>query len=272
MVGQAPIIALLICMIFDEVSQAVPFLLTISAVWFGVNNAAREIVYELPIYKRERMFNQGIIPYLLSKITVLCSFATLQCILFTFMISVRFNSEDPSWKDPLSTFFWMLFISLISALMGLFLSAIMNTVEKVMTFVPIVLIPQIMLAGLIAKITNKLVEFLSYFTISRWGTEGFSIIQQKVRITIPSVAAPTNPGEMQVPGSPPTDMQNGSRSMVVNAVDNLKESFHTTMYQDWFGSYHSTLKLDVIMLSILGFVFFICIFIALRKKDPLKIR
>lgn len=274
MVGQAPIIAALICLIFDEVSQAVPFLLTISAVWFGVNNAAREIVSELPIYKRERMFNQGIIPYLLSKITVLCTFATLQCILFTFMITVRFNGEDPSWNAPFYTFCWMLFISFISALMGLFLSAIMNTVEKVMTFVPIVLIPQIMLAGLIAKITNKLVEFLSYFTISRWGTEGFSAIQEKVRITIPSVGVPPNQDPTQMPESPPPDpdVQSGATSQVVNAVENLKESFHSTMYEDWFGSYHSTLKLDIIMLSILGFLFFICIFIALRSKDPLKIR
>ena len=49
MILQAPIIAILICFIFKEISGAVPFLMAISAIWFGVNNAAREIVAESPI-------------------------------------------------------------------------------------------------------------------------------------------------------------------------------------------------------------------------------
>lgn len=262
MVGQAPIIAALICMIFSSIGQAIPFLLTISALWFGVNNAAREIVAELPIYKRERMFNQAIIPYILSKVTVLGSFAAVQCMIFTAIMYLRYSGCASTevcvnWNDPLLTFTWMLFVSVVGTLMGLFLSAIVTTTEKVMTLVPIVLIPQIMLAGLIAKINSLPVEWMSYLTLSRWGTEGFCHIQKEVIITQPLV-----------PGT--SDTEAISQDMVANAVDNLTANYHHS-YFDNFGSFAATFKLDIIVLLIMGFSFFIAVYMALKSKDPLKV-
>ena len=49
-----------------------------------------------------------------------------------------------------------------------------------MTILPLILLPQIMLAGLVAKVSNGIVEFISYFTLSRWGVEGFNIIQENI--------------------------------------------------------------------------------------------
>ena len=78
MLIQAPIIAVLICFIFNEISSGVLFMIAISAIWLGTQNAAREIVSEQAIYKRERMFNLDIFPYILSKITVLSSFSIIK--------------------------------------------------------------------------------------------------------------------------------------------------------------------------------------------------
>lgn len=50
-----------------------------AAIMFGCINAAREVVKELSIYKRERLVNIGIIPYLFSKIVVLGVLCLLQC-------------------------------------------------------------------------------------------------------------------------------------------------------------------------------------------------
>jgi hypothetical protein len=61
--------------------------------------------------------------------------------------------------------------------MGLFLSAVFPNTEKVMTFVPIALIPQIMLAGVVAKLDSNVKEVVSYLTLGRWGTEGFAALQ-----------------------------------------------------------------------------------------------
>jgi hypothetical protein len=269
MLGQAPIIAILICMIFDQVSQAVPFLMAVSAIWFGTNNAAREIVGELPIFKRERMFNQGIFPYILSKITVLGAFAAAQAILFVLIIYVRYQDTNPSWNDPLVTFFWMLSISLAATLMGLLLSSLVKTTEKVMTIVPIVLIPQIMLAGIVAKISLPLVEVISYVTLSRWGTEGFSDIQQEV--SVPKMELDTASVEMNQQGQI-TDakfIQDGDTT--AQAIDELVKNFHSS-YPDRFGTWHGTLALDYLIIGILSLLFFIGIYISLKQKDSMKLK
>ena len=273
MIGQAPIIAMLVCIIFVNITQAVPFLMAISAVWFGANNAAREIVSELPIYKRERMFNQGILPYIFSKLFVLGGFAAIQSLLFIGIVSVFYSNATPpdvEWFNPLSSFLWMLFISIAASMMGLLISALVDTAEKVMTIVPIALIPQIMLAGLVAKISSGFVEFLSYFTLSRWGTEGFSIIQKEVMVGKmemkegTGVFADDNPQKFIEP-----EMIKSDQDTVANAVDNIKGQFHESY--DNFGDLQSTLTLDFLAIGFLTLVFFVGIYLALKSKDPIKI-
>jgi ABC-type multidrug transport system ATPase subunit/pSer/pThr/pTyr-binding forkhead associated (FHA) protein/ABC-type multidrug transport system permease subunit len=254
MVGQAPIIAGLICLIFSNITSAVPFLMAVCAVWFGTNNAAREIVGESPIYKRERMFNQGVLAYMFSKITVLSAFAAVQSLLFTLIISLNFNDTSPSWNNPSGTFLWMLSLSIAATMMGLLLSAIVSTTDKVMTLVPIALIPQIMLAGVVAKIENQFVEILSYATLSRWGTEGFSVIQKDVSAELPD---PLKPGETVI--------------QTVPAVDQLKESFHES-YPDRFGDWSFQLSLDEIAVLIITCLCFIGIYISLKRKDSIRIK
>jgi len=254
MVGQAPIIASLICLIFSNINQSVPFLMAVCAVWFGTNNAAREIVGEIPIFKRERMFNQGILPYMLSKITVLSTFAALQSLLFTLILYSRYSSTEPSWNNPVGTFAWMLSLSIAATMMGLLLSAVVSTTDKVMTIVPIALIPQIMLAGVMAKIENQWVEMLSYVTLSRWGTEGFSIIQKKVSVEVPN---PQNTKEVTL--------------QVVPAIKQLKESFHES-YLTRFGDWAYKLPIDQIALLIITCICFIGIYISLKTKDSIRIK
>jgi ABC transport system ATP-binding/permease protein len=267
MIGQAPIIAGLICLIFKDISPAVPFLLAVSAVWFGTNNAAREIVGESPIYKRERMFNQGIVAYMLSKITVLGTFAAIQSLLFTLIISLNFAGSDPSWDAPGSTFLWMLLVSLSASMMGLLLSAIVSTSEKVMTLVPIALIPQIMLAGIVAKISSPFVEILSYLTLSRWGNEGFCNVQQNVKIEVPVVQLSQN-----IDPSANSEQIITTKWETHNSIDQLKDCFHDN-YEKTFGNELAfSFRLDIIAIAVLSMLFLIGIYIALKRKDSIKIK
>jgi ABC-type multidrug transport system ATPase subunit/pSer/pThr/pTyr-binding forkhead associated (FHA) protein len=272
MVGQAPIIAGLICLIFKDVTQAVPFLMAVSAVWFGTNNAAREIVSEGPIYKRERMFNQGILAYMLSKITVLGTFAAIQSLLFTVIITINFSNSDPSWEAPAKTFLWMLFVSLAASMMGLLLSAIVSTTEKVMTLVPIALIPQIMLAGVVAKISSPLVEVLSYLTLSRWGNEGFCNVQENVRVEVPDIQMPPpqDPALQSATSEVPEKID--TKWETHNSIEQLEDCFYDnyekTFGNDWAFSMH----LDLVAIGVLSFIFFIGIYIALKMKDSMRIK
>ena len=250
LVMQAPIIAVLICLIFDNITQGVPFLITISAIWFGTNNAAREIVAENAIYKRERMFNLKILPYLFSKITIMSFFAILQATLFTLIIYYRYDSSEPNWNDIFSTITWMILVTFSATLMGLMLSSLVDKPEKVMSIVPISLIPQIMLAGVVAKITNPVVEIISYFTIARWGTEGLSIIQKEVYSEYP------------------VQKSSGGLTNIIDSGNQIKNQFHSS-YSDNFGDLTNSIELDFTFILMLSSIFFISIFIALKKKDSL---
>ena len=68
----------------DQPRDFVYFALALVAVWFGTSVSAREIIRERPIYVRERMFNLGIIPYLMSKLFILgfIVFFNVFCFLF----------------------------------------------------------------------------------------------------------------------------------------------------------------------------------------------
>jgi ABC-type multidrug transport system ATPase subunit len=188
MIGQAPLIAALICLIFAEITPAVPFLIVISAIWLGTNNASRAIVGEQAIFKRERMFNLRLPTYLASKVFVLGIFAVIQSALLIAVTTCGYLVRSGSglhWTSPVSSFIWLSMVCLSATLMGLLVSSALNNLEKVMTLVPLVLIPQIMLAGSITRISNWAVELLSYLTLSRWGNEGMNIIQQDIRIEGP---------------------------------------------------------------------------------------
>ena len=168
MLMQAPIIAVLMCFMFEKISLSLVFMMAISAVWFGTNNAGREIVGEMPIYLRERMFNLQIIPYILSKISVLMAFSVLQIVGFLAILSLKFSL--PNLKI---LFLLLLILSLAAILLGLLISAAVKNNEQVMTTIPMILIPQILLAGVLSEIKGGL-EFVSRFTLLRWATSGIS--------------------------------------------------------------------------------------------------
>lgn len=247
---QAPIIACLICLIFTEVSSAVPFITAISAIWFGTNNAAREIVNEASIYKRERMYNLDIFPYVFSKVFVLSFFTIVQSAIFVLILFLHFNDSLVSITSPFDVFLWMSFISISATFLGLFLSSIMSTTEKVMTIVPIILMPQIMLAGLVARINNEFVELISYFTLSRWGTEGFNIIQQEII-------------------SPISGVSGNIINTKAQATKVLNQNFHKSYHTNFSNS--STIDLDIIVVSVMTLFFVIIIFYSLKKKDSVSL-
>ena len=140
----------------------------------------------------------------------------------------------------------MSFLSIAATFLGLLLSASLATAEKVMTIVPIVLIPQIMLAGLVAKISTLPVEIISYLTFTRWGTEGFNNIQDEVVVSKANAAL-----EIEDRAS--------------NAIEELKNQFYGD-YTNWFGKWAGTLKLDTLAILILMGVMTYFIFKQLKKK------
>ncbi|MEZ4458271.1 MAG: FHA domain-containing protein [bacterium] len=177
---QAPVIAILVDMVFVSRSEGVMnrlqftpfalFLLVIAAVWFGCSNAAREIVAEQAIYRRERMVNLSIASYVLSKFAVLGALCMLQCVVLLSMTYVVLDFQG----FPLYHLAILWSSAMCGVGMGLFLSSIVRTSEAAMALVPLLLIPQVILGGAIMPVAdmNPPTWALSQATISRWAFEG----------------------------------------------------------------------------------------------------
>ncbi len=152
----------------NDMSSAVA-IMVFSAIWLGASNSAREIIKEQAIYKRERLVNLKLIPYLLSKIVPLSFISLLQSALFLFIIFVGLGL--PLFWLNVGAFF-LIFIA--SVMMGLMISALVNNTNNATAAVPLILIPQIILSGAIMPveyIRPELLQSVFYLAISKWGYE-----------------------------------------------------------------------------------------------------
>jgi ABC-type multidrug transport system ATPase subunit len=269
-IAQAPFIAMLLCMIFENFSSSVPFFISVSSIWFGTNNAAREIVSEEKIFKRERMYNQGIFPYLLSKLTVLSTLSFIQSILFTLILFYHFKDSLNAMNDPMNTCLWMFYLSIAATMLGLVLSASVNTTEKVMTIIPLALLPQIMLAGIVVPIKSIFVELLSYLTFSRWGTEGAAIIQKTVAVPNYQPKEGTLYIDKVTQQLSKPIIEKTEKDTIADAVVKISENYDSS-YKTTFSELYSTLNLDFLAILFITSILFITLFLAIKQKDSMKI-
>ncbi len=183
---QAPVIALVMNLSFVHAmndgyfpalgrSPATLFLLIVAAIWFGCSNSAREIVSEQSVYQRERMVNLRIDSYLLSKVLVGASLCAVQCciLLFGTWFTLGFDGNFGSMLLTLVLSSWG------GLGMGLVLSASVRSLEAAGTLVPILLIPQIILGGLVIPATDFPPAIRSFAggIVARWGFEAMLHIE-----------------------------------------------------------------------------------------------
>ncbi len=144
-----------------------------SVLWFGIINSGREVVKELPIYKRERFVNLNIFAYLLSKFTVLFFVCAAQCALLLVTVSlvgVRIGGRGvfmPVWFE---FYIDLLLTALVGLALGLLASCTVSTSEQVISAIPIVLLPQIILnPGLFPNPEGLLKLIVNCLVSSKWG-------------------------------------------------------------------------------------------------------
>jgi ABC transport system ATP-binding/permease protein len=150
---QAPIIALLTYLVVGakDSRDFVYFVLALVPVWFGISVAAREIVKERSIFKRERMVNLSLLPYVGSKLFTLSVIVSLQCLLLfgtLKLLHVAKLMEVPGVAGGLGQWLTMVLTGIVGIALGLFVSVLVRTSEVATSIVPLILIPQILLCGL----------------------------------------------------------------------------------------------------------------------------
>jgi ABC-type multidrug transport system ATPase subunit/ABC-type multidrug transport system permease subunit len=180
LLGQAPLFAVLVALVigqlnkgdFNDLSMKLPtvhFLMVVAALWFGCNNAARDIVGEWTIYKRERMVTLKLLSYVFSKLAVLLGLCILQC--GSMLVIVYFSCGLHS--NIFSDFAVLLLSSMIGAGLGLAISALSKTNESAIALLPVVLLPMITLGGGMRPIyvMPKAGQAISVVIPSRWSFE-----------------------------------------------------------------------------------------------------
>lgn len=157
LIVQAPIVALLLTVISGRALNDVKtlFVTAVVAIWFGANNAVRDIVAEVPIYTRERRFSLKIPSYVLSKFAVLSAFSAIQVVLFL-AILVAFKMLRGSDFPSLFAVVYLTTLGGIST--ALLLSALVNSTEKALSILPLLVIPQLLLGGFLKPIGDIYVD------------------------------------------------------------------------------------------------------------------
>ncbi len=150
-------------------AQKLLFILSLAATLLGIFASAYEIVREEHIFKRERMVGLGILPYVLSKVSVLFLFSLLQSFFFLIVIGSRVTLPEKGafLLGPLEMYITLVLATLASIGMGLFISSFARSENMVIYIILLVLFIQILFAGAIFDLPN-VAQPLSYATVTHW--------------------------------------------------------------------------------------------------------
>jgi hypothetical protein len=148
------------------------FLLAVTSFWFGCNNAAKEIVKERVIYTRERDFNVQAGSYYCSKFLLIMLFSGLQVLVLAGIVK--------AWCDPPIAFggqcLLLASLSAAGVALGLMISAVAPTEELAITLIPVAILPQIILSGVIAPLKDLSKTLAQTLITAYWGNRGLDAL------------------------------------------------------------------------------------------------
>ncbi|MBT8037428.1 MAG: ATP-binding cassette domain-containing protein [Verrucomicrobiae bacterium] len=119
------------------------FLTATIGMFLGLTNSATEILRDSPVLRRERNCRSGTLLYVAAKFLALAILAIFQCGIYTWL--------GHSMLDIHGMFFihwgWMTVTALCGTAMALVVSSLVTTERAALSAVPLLLVPQILLAG-----------------------------------------------------------------------------------------------------------------------------
>lgn len=169
---------------FNDNFPAFMLMSIIVALFMGLTVSAEEIIRDRKILRRESFLNLSWNSYLFSKIAILFTMSALQTFLFVFVGHLILEIE---WSMLLP--FWMVLFttSCFASVLGLNISSAFNSAVTVYVMIPLLLIPQMILSGLLFnfdKLNNLIstkgkVPLVADLMASRWAYEAMAVYQYK---------------------------------------------------------------------------------------------
>ncbi|HYG02914.1 MAG TPA: ATP-binding cassette domain-containing protein [Chryseosolibacter sp.] len=194
---EAPVLALILAFIikyrsapggqeylfrFNDNFPAFMLMSIIVALFMGLTVSAEEIIRDRKILKRESFLNLSWNSYLTSKVVILFVMSAIQT--FTFVI-VGHVILEIEWSMLLPFWFVLFTTSCLANVLGLNISSAFNSAVTVYVMIPLLLIPQMILSGLLftfdklndAISTKGKVPILADMMASRWAYEAMAVHQ-----------------------------------------------------------------------------------------------
>jgi ABC-type multidrug transport system ATPase subunit len=154
--------------------NALLLLLGLSAIWLGCNSASKDIVGELEIYRRENDVNLSTAAFIGAKYLVSCAFTVLQLAVVYALVAALADSIP---GDRLQQFILLTIGAMAGTAMGLVISAFANTRDQATTIVPLALVPQLILAGVLVPKLPDLATAVAKIAVSGyWLTEAMKSV------------------------------------------------------------------------------------------------
>ncbi len=194
LLAQAPVIGVLLVLVSQVdgmtagriEAKKVIFMLATTGVWFGVINAAREICKEAAILRRERLAGLHASAYLASKFVVLSLLVLVQSALLLGVLAIRMRFPSPGviLPAPLEIYLTVALAGIAGISLGLCISAASSTPDKATSLIPIVLVPQVLFAGIMFAL-HHVTRVLSDLVTSRAAVDALSSIVDLNRLDTP---------------------------------------------------------------------------------------
>ncbi|MBQ6064806.1 MAG: ATP-binding cassette domain-containing protein [Prevotella sp.] len=154
------------------------FMSIIVATFIGMSGSAEEIIKDRALLKRERFLRLSYGSYIWSKIIFVASVSLIQTLLF-----ILIGNAIMGLHGLYGTWWLILFMTaLLANLTGLLLSQCLNSIVAIYISIPILLIPQILLCGLVVnfsdltpKSTTGYVPLIGDVIPSRWSYEALAV-------------------------------------------------------------------------------------------------
>jgi ABC transport system ATP-binding/permease protein len=159
------------------------FISVVVAIFLGLTVSAEEIIKDQKILKRERYLSLSKGSYLASKLAILFFISLVQSLSFVLVGNTILEVEGmllPFWLVLFST-------SCFANVLGLNISASFNSAKVIYIIIPILIIPQLLLSGVIVRfdrlypgITNQSkVPWIGNTMVARWAYEAMAVYQFK---------------------------------------------------------------------------------------------
>lgn len=196
--AQAPIVAFLLMFLFLDSSypsiedqpgenwdptgggiNTTLFLLAAASFWFGCSNVARELVSDRAVFRRERMAGLAATPYLASIFSVQAFLAFLQTLVMLIIVWPTVLGLDDGIPSFVQGGFLLFFTAMAGIGLGLLVSSLSPTEVTAIAVIPILLLPQLMLAGYLSIYEDMavLLQAASFFIPLRWAFQGLTRLQ-----------------------------------------------------------------------------------------------